>query len=668
VREHELEPQALLAQSPADPRERRGLLRVVPVADLERALLLLVLELEPRHLGQDRAKLLRLPTEVDVAPPGAVLGRPRSVVDLGAHGGDQHVGPRDVELLEQRDGAPRRAAGGDREAHPVPGLAQLPGEALEGLVVADQGVVHVGDDHPVDSRDRGRTTRHDPQVPVRLSQDLAQPLQVARHVAVPGVQPVGAPDPAPGASPPQVRVVDQLPDRLRDRGRVEGIDEEAVLATLHDVDGAAVPRRHDRQAARRGLDERQPERLGQRGIDEHPAEPSRVSVEVRDVPGLVALGIGDRAVEIVLVDEEEELQQDPPRAARLVRDALPRPGQDHEVRPGPESPAPRVGAHQRRQVLPNVGARDREDHRTLRKAEEAIDLGRDRRALLTLLRRPESREVHARREDLHSLRGVVVVQLVLLADLLAGARDDQRRVLEGPFLGLDPLAEVVAAFDHLGVGVRVEEPLSLDASERVPREHERHPEELRDLRPHVAGVRVVRVNHVRKHAVRADVVHRVVDEPVEVRPEALLAQIAPRSAGDADDPRAVAEGLLGLRVDVVVLLRLDLPRHEDDVADARLRGERLRLVHHVEDLPARIGVATQLDVAAPDEPVDTQGEDAQRRLSHRDPRSPGGPPRRATGFRTSPRVARRRSPRSGRRARSSRRGASPAEGRGSPPR
>ncbi len=63
----------------------------------------------------------------------------------------------------------------------------------------------------------------------------------------------------------------------------------------------------------------------------------------------------------------------------------------------------------------------------------------------------------------------MVIELVLLADLLIGAGDDERSGFERAFLGLNPGRELVGLLAGLALGL---EPQLLDAAERVPGENE----------------------------------------------------------------------------------------------------------------------------------------------------------------------------------------------------
>jgi hypothetical protein len=77
----------------------------------------------------------------------------------------------------------------------------------------------------------------------------------------------------------------------------------------------------------------------------------------------------------------------------------------------------------------------------------------------------------------------------------------------------------------------------------MPGEHERHAQELRELRAEVAGVRVVTVNDVGGALLHPDVARELVQETVEMRPKRLFAKIPAGTERNADDLRATVDRL-----------------------------------------------------------------------------------------------------------------------------
>jgi len=85
--------------------------------------------------------------------------------------------------------------------------------------------------------------------------------------------------------------------------------------------------------------------------------------------------------------------------------------------------------------------------------QEPIELDCNGRAWPLRCWRRETREIDARRNDLHAVRLVVVVKLVLLANLLVRTGDHQGGRLHGPFLRFDSLGEVIRLLAGFALGL-----------------------------------------------------------------------------------------------------------------------------------------------------------------------------------------------------------------------
>ena len=144
----------------------------------------------------------------------------------------------------------------------------------------------------------------------------------------------------------------------------------------------------------------------------------------------------------------------------------------------------------------------------------------------------------------------------------------------------------------------------------MPREHERHPQQPRELRPSQAGVRVVAVDDVRQPCASV-VLECLVDKHLDVGPERLLLDVPLRPEGDAHNLGVVAERLLDAGVVVADLGVDDLARKQLDLTDVRLGRQLTGEVDDVLHLPPRVGVAAELGVVAPDQTVQADQRDLQ---------------------------------------------------------
>jgi hypothetical protein len=165
------------------------------------------------------------------------------------------------------------------------------------------------------------------------------------------------------------RVADDLEQGLGDVLLVQRIDQDAVAAVLDDVDGAAVLGGDDGQAAGGGLDQRQPERLGQRRVDEDAAGGRRDLVQHRHLVGRGAWG-RPRAVEVVEVDQDQDVGQHLLRAAVEVADVVAVAGDDDQVGRPLQLLGFAIGLDQRGDVLALVRARQGQDDRLLRRCRK----------------------------------------------------------------------------------------------------------------------------------------------------------------------------------------------------------------------------------------------------------------------------------------------------------
>ena len=205
----------------------------------------------------------------------------------------------------------------------------------------------------------------------------------------------------------------------------------------------------------------------------------------------------------------------------------------------------------------------------------------------------------------------MVVDLVLLPDLLAGAGNDHRRRLQGLGLGLDAPGEAVPFLQGVLLLSLVQKSGELHQPKGMSREEEGDPQDLGHLGPHEPGIGVVPMDQVRGLAPVPDVAQDLIGQERKVGPEGFLTQVPPGAEGQAYDAGAFRELLPSLGVALVHSPVPDLPGHQVHLLHLFPLRQGPGLVHHVGDLATGVGVHSQLHVPAPDKPVDAQGHDVQ---------------------------------------------------------
>ncbi len=200
------------------------------------------------------------------------------------------------------------------------------------------------------------------------------------------------------------------------------------------------------------LQQRQAEGLVEGRIDKQPTPGAGLGVDRRHVLRAVGLRVGDAAVEVVAVDEDEEVGASSRpclRRARRCPPACPRRGRGSARCAGPGSP---VGPHQGREVLARHRPGQRQEGRLAGVVEEETV---DRRLDPGLgLGRSEAGEVAARRQHADVAGIVSRVARILHLGLVPGRGDDEARLdkrrlsvaIGGGEVGAGPALPAIAAF------------------------------------------------------------------------------------------------------------------------------------------------------------------------------------------------------------------------------
>ena len=306
------------------------------------------------------------------------------------------------------------------------------------------------------------------------------------------------------------------------------------------------------------------------------------------------LGVGDLAIQVVLIYQQQNVGEYVLGAAVQFTDVLAVAGDDHQIGRGLQLLGFTVGLQKGGDVLAFVGARQRQDHGFFRLAQKTVDLHGDWRLTPLLVRRVEALQVRARRYDAHLFRLIVIVQRVLFVDLIVGAGDNQVGGAEHRLLGIDAACHVVLLLDLGRLESGGEQATAFYPSQRVPRVHQRRAEHRGEACADIAGIRVVAVHHVRLPFLVLEVLQGVIGEAVEVIPELLLADIAVRAGIDAHNVGAVVQGfgLLGvIRADLAVD---HAPGEQVDALHSGPLGQCAGQLHNVENLSAGVGIAAEL--------------------------------------------------------------------------
>jgi len=125
------------------------------------------------------------------------------------------------------------------------------------------------------------------------------------------------PEPVIAPSPPAPGVVQaQLNGRLQG-SEVGHISKNTIVATFKDIFGAAVIGSHNWQTAGRGFQQGEPKGFRKRRIYKHTPQVGSPAIQLRYLLTSVMLGVANKAVKIVAINELKELQQDLPR--RLIQ-------------------------------------------------------------------------------------------------------------------------------------------------------------------------------------------------------------------------------------------------------------------------------------------------------------------------------------------------------------
>ena len=221
------------------------------------------------------------------------------------------------------------------------------------------------------------------------------------------------------------------------------------MAIAGDIARPAILGRDDREVAGSGLDQGQSERFGQRGIGEYTAAGGCQTVEDRYIILLMLFRIGHLAIQVILVNGQQQVGEYFLRPAAHFTDIIPGTGNDHQVGDSLQLNGLAIYLQQGAQVLALVRSRHRQDDRFVRVIEKTRQFLPHRTEQLTAVWREKQIQFRAWGNDHHIFRLIVLVQAVLLVDFLVGTGDHQVRNTQYILLSLDAPGNIILTFDFV---------------------------------------------------------------------------------------------------------------------------------------------------------------------------------------------------------------------------
>ena len=595
------------------------------VAHLERTLIALWLELEPRlQLGHRRLHRGPVPVAADLALPMPVgqvpLGRAR--VDLRAGLGDPQTGIGKMQLAIAVAGGLEASAGDhtDRQigigTEPATQLGKTGGIGGRQAGIEIEHKQALGGRHP---RAGGGKAEGIPAIAEPEGRALASGLntalpgrpQIVGHMGVPAVVTAHRLDAVVAPAAPLGWLGQSLLD-----GRLEGIQigyvhQGPVVASGQDVPRPAVVGGHHRQPAGGCLQQGEPERFGEGRIDEQPPQPGGPAVDLRDLLAPVLLGIGDVAVEIKAVDKFEHLLEHVPLGLVELARILPATEHQHEVVVLAQVLGTAEHLHQGGDVLALIGAADGQHRRLGGVTQERRHQLGDRPFLRTGLGRVELAAVHAGGNHLGEVRPEAAVSAVLAVTLLGRTGHDQMGMGQGQLLGIDALGHGVLLLDLPDLQPCGHQPPALFPAQGMAREHQGDAQPAAQESSHVTGIGVVGMDPVGQPRLGQQPFAERISQLIEMGPEQLLAQVAGRTEGNALNRGAGGDRLTGQGV------------VQGDPAVADQTGDHLHPIHlrthghgpgqfeHIGGLAAGVRIAAQFEVTGSQQPVQVQVENVE---------------------------------------------------------
>ena len=295
--------------------------------------------------------------------------------------------------------------------------------------------------------------------------ERGDPFAIGLGVGLPGIAVAHRGQTVANKLRSEVMVAQDSDQRVGHGPAIQWVDQETVAAVADDVHRTAVLGGNQRQSARGGFQQGQPEGLGQGRVDEDAAGPSDKAIDLGHLLGAMMLRRRDLAVEVVGVDGEQDVGQNGARALVEVADVVPVAGDDQQIGERLKLGRFAVGFEQSDDVLAVIGAGQRQDQRLVGVVQEALDIRGETNRRILFGGRMKLDQVGPGRDDDHALRLVIVVEGVLLFDLVVGAGDDQIRRSEDRFLGIDATYHVVASVDLLAFESGGEETLAFVATQ-----------------------------------------------------------------------------------------------------------------------------------------------------------------------------------------------------------
>ena len=155
----------------------------------------------------------------------------------------------------------------------------------------------------------------------QIATDMGIPAEMSRHRLHAVVTP----------APPATGILASPFQRLLQRSGIGHIHQQAVLTAGLNIARATVIGGDHRQTTGRGLQQRETEWFRQRRVNEQTSPLSCPAVEGRHLRAAMLFRVGDRAVEVVTIDEIEHLLEHIPLLLLHLSGILTAPQHQHKV-------------------------------------------------------------------------------------------------------------------------------------------------------------------------------------------------------------------------------------------------------------------------------------------------------------------------------------------------
>ena len=323
-------------------------------------------------------------------------------------------------------------------------------------------------------------------------------------------------------------------------------------------------------------------------------------VEDRYFIRLVGFRVGDLVVQVVLVNRQQDVSQYFLGLTVHVTNVVAIAGNNHQIGSRLQFHGLTIGFQQRRDVLADVRARQRQYDRTARVLQEAPQLPVDCAITFSAVCRVKIIQCRAGWNDLHVLMLIVVIETVLLLDLLVGAGYYQLGGRQYVFFNLDPVRHVVAFLDQVAPQTMCQQASAFDPSQGVTGMYQRYTQLTRQADADITGVGVMAVDNVGIQVMLAQPAQGVVGKHIKATPELFLGDIGFLTAVDSHNAYGIRQCLLVARIIRTQSGIENAPGQQVHPGDIGMFCKRPRQFDNIACLAAGIGIAPQFETLPAD--------------------------------------------------------------------